>query len=144
MTELAPDGGELLPLPPAPVTDFTTVPDGVYLCTVSEVRTGTTRASDERWALRCTVLEGEHVGKHACWDSLVFSNRGRARARMVLVALGTVKGPGRASVEPDDLVGKRALVTVRACEYPLPTGERIRRSEVPYDGWREAPKDGAP
>ena len=40
-----------------------------------------TRAGDERWSLRLVVAEGQHVGKQAAWDSLVFSTRGRARAR---------------------------------------------------------------
>lgn len=122
------------------VTDFVTAADGDYPCRIAEVRVGVTAAGDERWALRCHGADNGFL----VWDSLVFSNRGRARARMVLVALGAVKGQGRASVEPDDLVGLRALVTVRACEYTLPTGERVRRLEVPYDGWRPAPKDGAP
>ena len=62
------------------VTDFVTVPPGTYLCRVADVRTGTTRSGDERWGLKLVVAEGQHVGRQATWDSIVFSNRGRARA----------------------------------------------------------------
>ena len=69
-------------------SDYITVPAGSYLCRIAEVRPGHTRAGDERWSLRLVVAEGEHVGKQAAWDSLVFSQRGRQRARIVFAALG--------------------------------------------------------
>ena len=114
------------------VFDFVTVPAGTYACRIAEVRTGATRAGDERWSLRLVVAEGQHVGKQAAWDSLVFSTRGRARARMVLQALGMDRNP----VEPHDLEGKQALVEIRPTEYQTAGGEIVRRNEVPYDGWR--------
>jgi hypothetical protein len=121
------------------VNDFVTVPAGTYLCRVTEVRTGTTKSGDERWSLRLQVAEGQHVGRQAAWDSVVFSSRGRARARLVFVALG-LPSRGKVRVVPDDLVGRTALVDVRPVEYPSPTGEVVRRNEVPYDGYRAAPE----
>ena len=64
------------------ISDFISVPAGTYLCRIAEIRTGSTRAGDERWSIRLVVAEGMHVGKQAAWDSLVFSVRGRARARL--------------------------------------------------------------
>jgi hypothetical protein len=124
------------------VANYAQVPDGTYRCRVSEVRPGTTRAGDERWSLALVVVEGEHAGKLAAWDSLVFSTRGRMRARMVLVALGLPK-KGRVQIEPADLAERQALVEVRTAVYTAPSGEQIRRNEVPYDGWRAAPAGGA-
>lgn len=117
------------------VSDYVTVPAGTYVCRVAEVRPGTTRAGDERWSLRLVVAEGQHVGKQAAWDSLVFSTRGRARARLVLHALG-MPATGRVQVEPGDLEGRTALVEVRPAEYQSPSGQVVRRNEVPYDGFR--------
>lgn len=119
------------------VSDFITIPAGTYLCRVAEVRPGTTRAGDERWSLRLVVAEGQHIGKQAAWDSLVFSARGRARARIVLQALG-LPASGKVSIEPGDLEGRLALVEVRPAEYQSPAGEVVRRNEVPYDGFRPA------
>jgi hypothetical protein len=123
------------------VSDFVTVPAGTYLCRVAEVRPGTTRAGDERWSMRLVVAEGQHVGKQAAWDSLVFSTRGRARARMVLQALG-LPASGKVQIEPVDLEGRTALIEIRPAEYQSPAGEVVRRNEVPYDGFRALPGDG--
>ena len=117
------------------VSDFVTVPAGTYVCRITEVRLGTTRAGDERWSLRLVIAEGQHVGKQAAWDSLVFSTRGRARARMVLQALG-LPASGKVQIEPGDIEGRSALVEVRPAEYQSPSGEVVRRNEVPYDGFR--------
>lgn len=122
------------------VTSFVTVPAGSYLCRVSEVRIGTTRAGDERWSLRLVIAEGQHIGKQAAWDSLVFSTRGRARAKQVFSALG-LPSRGRVQVEPKDLEGRQAFVEVRPAEYASPSGDIIRRNEVPYDGYRPVADD---
>ncbi len=122
------------------VSDYITVPAGTYVCRIAEIRPGTTRAGDERWSLRLVVAEGQHVGKQAAWDSLVFSSRGRARARTVLQALG-LPASGRVSIEPRDLEGRQALVEIRPAEYQSPAGDVVRRNEVPYDGYRAATAD---
>lgn len=124
------------------VSDYVTVPAGTYLCRVAEVRPGTTRAGDERWSLRLVVAEGPHVGKQAAWDSLVFSTRGRARARLVLSALG-LPAKGRVTLEPTSLEGRQAFVQVRPAEYASPSGDLVRRNEVPYDGYRSAGLESA-
>lgn len=125
------------------VSDFVTVPAGNYVCRIAEVRPGTTRAGDERWSMRLVVAEGQHVGKQAAWDSLVFSTRGRARARMVLQALG-LPATGKVQIEPADLEGRTALVEIRPAEYQAPSGEVVRRNEVPYDGFRQVVADPEP
>jgi hypothetical protein len=119
-------------------SDYVTVPPGTYVCRITEIRPGSTRAGDERWSLRLVVAEGQHVGKQAAWDSLVFSTRGRARARMVLQALG-LPASGKVQIEPADLEGRTALVEIRPAEYQSPSGEVVRRNEVPYDGFRAVP-----
>ena len=124
------------------VSDYVTVPPGTYVCRISEVRSGTTRAGDERWSMRLVVAEGQHVGKQAAWDSLVFTTRGRARARMVLQALG-LPSSGKVQIEPSDLEGRQALVEIRPAEYQSPAGEVVRRNEVPYDGFRALPAEPA-
>jgi len=116
-------------------TDFITVPQGVYLCEISDVRVGKTRAGDPRWGIRLIVAEGEFVGRQAAWDGLVFSVRGRARIRRVLAALG-LPNDGVVQISPDELRGRRAFVEVRPSEYTGSDGITIRRNEVPYDGYR--------
>ena len=125
------------------VTDYITIPAGTYVCRIAEIRPGTTRAGDERWSLRLVVAEGQHVGKQASWDSLVFSTRGRSRARMVLQARG-LPASGKVQIEPGDLEGRQALVEIRPAEYQSPSGDVVRRNEVPYDGFRAIPDADEP
>jgi hypothetical protein len=126
---------------PADIANYITVPAGDYVCRVAEVRPAVTRAGDERWSLRIVVDEGVHAGQQAAWDSLVFSARGRSRARVVLAALG-LPSKGKVQISPDDLVGRTALVSVRPAEYQTPSGQVVRRNEVPYDGYKPAPAAG--
>ncbi|MEC7726471.1 MAG: hypothetical protein VYD05_13205 [Planctomycetota bacterium] len=117
------------------VSDFVTVPAGTYHCRVGEIRRGQTRAGDERWSIRLVIAKGQHVGKPAAWDSRGCSARGRARARLILPALG-LRVAGKVELEPEALTNCEALVTVRPTEYESPQGQLVRRNEVPYDGYR--------
>lgn len=124
------------------VFDYTTVPAGTYLCRIDEVRPGTTRAGAERWSVHLVVADGPHAGKPAAWDSIVFTTRGKARARLVLKALGLPLA-GRVDVEPRDLEGRVAMVEIRPADYQSPCGTVVRRNEVPYDGFRAVAVDAA-
>ncbi len=117
------------------VSDYVSVPAGTYLCRTAEVIPGTTRNGHERWGIRLIVAEGEFVGRQAAWDGLVFSERGTMRARRVLAALG-LPTQGKVKVEPQDLVGRQAFVTVKPQDFRDPTSGRVvRRNQVPYEGW---------
>jgi hypothetical protein len=67
----------------------------------------------------------------------VFSTRGRARARIVLAALG-LPAKGKVSLQPGELEGRQAFVQIRPSEYASPGGDLVRRNEVPYEGYRAA------
>lgn len=118
------------------VHSYVTVPEGVYKVRIAEVRPGTTRAGDERWSLRLVVAEGEHAGKQAAWDSLVFSTRGHARARLVFLAFNCVPA-NFPTFQPADLEGLEAWAEIRRAEYTTPNGAIVARNEVPYDGYRD-------
>ena len=126
-----------------PATDFTSVPPGTYLCEIADVRAGATRSGEERWSFKLLVKEGEFAGRHAAWDSLVFSDRALPRVRRVFGALG-FPTEGRVRVEPKDLEGRTAFVEVRPSEYRNALGETVRRNEVPYAGYRAVRKDDDP
>lgn len=124
------------------VNDLTSVPPGTYVVEVAEVRPGTTRNGDERWGMRLVIAEGDFVGRHAAWDGLVFSPKGNARVQRVFAALG-LPTEGVVDVQTTDLVGRRALVTLRLAEFEHPSGQKVRRHEVPYDGYRALPRQAA-
>ena len=121
-------------------SDFVCVPEGTYKCIVDEVRIGCTRAGDERWSLSLRVADGPHAGKLAAWDSIIFSGRGKTRARMVFAAMG-LHHTGAIELEPADLEGRTAMVTLRTVTYTTPGGgAEVTRNEVPYGGYSAVPK----
>ena len=67
---------------------YVSVPDGTYACRIAEVREGTTRDGSARWAIRLEVAEGDHAGRTAAWDALIWSTRGLPRVKQVLASLG--------------------------------------------------------
>lgn len=121
------------------VSDFVTVPEGTYRCIVDEVRPSITRANAERWSFSLRVAEGQYAGKLAAWDCLIFTHRGKARARMFFAAVG-LPSTGKVQVEPQDLEGRRVMATLRTVTYETAGGgAQVTRNEVPYDGYRAVP-----
>ncbi|MCA8957729.1 MAG: hypothetical protein KDC87_16760 [Planctomycetes bacterium] len=117
------------------VQDYVSVPAGTYLCRIVDVREGTTASGDVRWSVQLLVAEGEFTGRHAAWDSVVFSARGLNRVRHVFSALG-LPTDGKVEVEPKDLLDRQLFATLRPAEYVSPDGTVTRRNEVPYTGYR--------
>ena len=100
--------------------NLATIPEGVYLCRVAEVRDGRARDGSVQWGIRLEVAEGEYAGRTAAWDRLTWSERGVRRVKRVLAALGfDVDGP--LEIAPEDLVGRAARVAARP---PRRAGQR--------------------
>jgi hypothetical protein len=114
---------------------FVRVPPGTYLCRIAEVREGLARNGSVRWSVRLEIVEGEHEGYTAAWDSLTWSGTGIHRVKRVLDVLG-FDVAGELDIEPTDLLDKRARVSVieDSREDPF-TGQTILRLSVPYQGW---------
>ncbi|MEX1024570.1 MAG: DUF669 domain-containing protein [Planctomycetota bacterium] len=118
------------------VESFASVPEGVYVCAIREVREGRTREGDPRWWFRLEVVEGDHAGRTAAWDGLSFSERGMARVKAVLGRLG-LQTEGVVELAPEDLVGRSARVelVLEEREDQL-SGRRVVRLRVPYLGYQ--------
>jgi len=122
------------------IESFVSVPEGRYLCRVAEVRDGVARDGSARWSLRLEVAEGDYAGRTAGWDSLTWSERGVARVKRVLDALG-MDTRGIVEIEPHQLVGRRVEAQFQSEEREDPlSGRRVLRLRVPYAGY--APLDG--
>lgn len=114
---------------------YVSVPDGTYACRIAEVREGTTRDGSARWAIRLEVAEGDHAGRTAAWDALIWSERGLPRVKQVLAALG-FDVSGTLELHPRDLNGLRvrAQFVTEERENPL-SGKKMTRLRVPYSGY---------
>jgi len=117
---------------------YVSVPEGEYVCVVSEVREGVTRDGSPRWSFRLDVADGEYAGRFAAWDGVGWGERGLPRTKHVLDALG-FDVSGSLDVLPDDLNGCRVVANLVQEEREDPrTGNRVARLHVPYLGYREA------
>ncbi|MFT5291129.1 MAG: hypothetical protein ACI8QS_002306 [Planctomycetota bacterium] len=117
---------------------FVSVPEGTYLCRITDVREGLSRDGSNRWAFRLVVAEGEHAGRTAAWDGLTFSERGLPRAQAVLHRLGfDVRGEIDLGAQELDGLYVRASVIPEEREDPV-TGKRVERMRVPYMGYETA------
>ena len=120
---------------------YVSIPEGIYLCRISDVREGLARDGSVRWALRLEVAEGDYAGRTAGWDSLTWSERGARRVKRTLEVLG-LDARGEVELAPRDLVGLRvrARFELEEREDPL-TGKRLMRLRVPYAGYFPAGED---
>lgn len=126
------------------VEDLRSVPPGEYPCQIVEVRETRSPAGHLRWGLRWEVDHGEWQGRTACWDSLHWSERGMPRAKFVLQVLG-FPVEGALELEPHQLMGRRALVTVQPEEREDPvTGLRRLTNRVPFTGYSALAGTGLP
>jgi len=114
---------------------FASVPEGIYECTVTEVRVTTSRDGSERWSLRLVVADGEYAGRTAAWDSITWSERWVVRVKRVLEALG-FDVSGEVDLEASELKGLRARVQVLLEQYEdSVSGRRVEHMTVPFQGW---------
>jgi hypothetical protein len=125
------------------IDSFVSIPEGVYVCRVAEVREGLARDSSVRWSMRLEVAEGEYAGRTAGWDSLTWSERGIRRVKRVLEVLGLDVG-GEVEVQPNDLIGLEARIVFQTEEREDPfSGRRTLRLRVPYAGYSSSRELGA-
>ncbi len=116
------------------------IPAGQYPCILVDARLHVARDGSPRWGVHWKVLSGVLAGKTAAWDNLTWSERGLPRVKQVLSILG-FDVSGVLELEPQDLVGRKALVRVfeEAYEDEL-TGQRVERLTVPYNGYEVLPE----
>jgi hypothetical protein len=128
---------------------YSSIPPGVYVCRVADVREGLSKEQATRWSFRLEVTEGTYAGRTAAWDSLTWSERGIPRLKKALHAFGfDVSGPLQICAQ--DLLGRRVRAQFQSEEREDPaTGQRLERLRVPYLGYerlaegafRSAPQD---
>ncbi|MDG1048575.1 MAG: DUF669 domain-containing protein [Planctomycetota bacterium] len=117
------------------VDDFVVVEDGEYQMRVGEARSVETTGGSAAWMLRMELTDGDLAGRTAVLDWLNFTDRGLRRVRMVLAALGFDVTTSM-DVEPEELIGREAMVTIATQESRRESDGRLfRRSRVAYDGW---------
>jgi hypothetical protein len=122
------------------VQDFAPLPDGKYLCRVSDVEEATTQYGDEMWKLRLVVEAGPHRGRYI-FDNMVFSDAAMKRVKLICSRLG-LDVSGEIELTAALIRGKSCYVTVETEDYEDQEGNTKRRNRVTFAGYERA--DGAP
>lgn len=117
------------------IESFASIPEGIRLCRVAEIREGHSRDGSIQWNFRLEAADGEHAGRTAAWDSLTWSERGVHRVKHVLDAFG-FDVRGEIEVDAEELIGRFARVELILEEREDPLrNRRVVRLRVPYLGY---------
>jgi len=119
------------------VDEFDLMPDGKYACHLEEVEEDVTKRGDEMWRLRFTVDEGEHSGR-LIFDNMVFSPKAMPRAKLICQCLGLDVSQS-SDLNPEDLIGRRCVISVITQDYQDNSGQEKQRNQVPWNGYEFAP-----
>ena len=122
------------------VQDFSPLPDGKYLCRLSEIEESSTQYGDEMWKLRFEVIQGEHIGRFI-FDNMVFSEAALKRVKLICSRLG-LDVSGEIDLTPSLLEGRKCYVSVLTEEYEDNEGNIKKRNIVPFAGYERATDTG--
>ena len=118
------------------VNDFSPLPEGEYLCRLTDIEETTTRQDDDQWKLRFVVEAGEYSGRYI-FDNLFFSPKALPRVKLICSRLG-VDVAGELDLRPEHLIDKSCRVKVIVAEYQNEEGNTKLRNKVPYAGYESA------
>jgi len=116
------------------------LPEGHYLCRVADIEEQVTKRGDPMWKVQLVVTAGAHA-KRRIFDRVVFSEAARDRLALFCEAFG-IEPSGAVDIQPDLFLGKACFVAVQPREYTDASGETRTTSEVPYNGYRRAVREG--
>jgi hypothetical protein len=122
------------------VQDFSPLPDGKYLCRLTEIEEASTQYGDEMWKLRFEVIQGEHIGRFI-FDNMVFSEAALKRVKLICSRLG-LDVSGEIDLTPSLLEGRKCYVSVLTEEYEDNEGNIKKRNIVPFAGYERATDTG--
>jgi hypothetical protein len=118
------------------VQNFVPLPDGQYLCRLSQVEESSTQNGDDMWKLRFEVVNGQHEGRFI-FDNMVFSEAAIKRVKLICACLG-IDINGEVDLTPELLKDRHCLVTVVTEEFVDSEGTSKTRNSVPFAGYKLA------
>lgn len=120
--------------------DFAPLPDGDYVCQLTDIEVDRTKAGDEMWKLRWAVQGGEYDGR-LLFDNLVFSQKALSRVKLICGCCG-VDTNGTVDLEPTVLLDKQALISTYQEEYTDDVGRTKVTNRIPFEGYSFVPSGG--
>ena len=120
--------------------DYPPLPDGHYVCEITDIEPSHTKVGDDMWKLRLTVQEGEFAGR-LIFDNLAFTQRSLSRVKLLCGVCG-IDTSGAVDLDPSMLLDKRVLIATYTEEYTDSQGRTRTANAIPFDGYKEAPVGG--
>lgn len=114
-------------------SSFDPIPEGWYVCTLSEIEVRQTKAGDEMWGLKWEIVEGEYEGRFI-WDNLVFTPKVYGRVKLLFTRCGVVPA-GDFEPVPAMIEGKTVKVYTEINEYTDDNGKAKKNNKVTFDGY---------
>ena len=118
------------------VQDYSPLPDGKYLCELSEVEETNTQYGDEMWKMKFEVIHGEHIGRYI-FDNMVFSEGALKRVKLICSRLG-LDTSGELDLTPGVIEGRKTHISVLTEAYTDSEGKTKKRNIVPFAGYELA------
>jgi len=113
--------------------DFSPLPNGQYVCVLSNVEEASTKHGDEMWKLRFIVDDGPYVGR-LIFDNMIFSDAALKRVKLICSRLG-LDVTGCIDLTPSSITNRTCVLTVETEEYEDNTGKIKKRNVVPFAGY---------
>lgn len=119
----------------ADADSYEPIPDGDYLCMLSDIEEKNTQYGDEMWRMKLKVAEdGEYLNR-VVFDNMVFSKAAMKRVKLICSRFG-LDTSGEIDLKPEHLIGKQVIVTVITGSYEDDHGVERQRNEVPFAGYK--------
>lgn len=113
------------------------LPPGRHLVKVVEASEGKSASGHPQLELKLEATDGEYAGG-TIRDWITFSAKAAGRVKQVLLALGWAELDGKVSVNPDDVVGRKAWIVVRTEPYDGKDRSKVMAYEA-ADGAESTP-----
>lgn len=115
--------------------DFSPLPEGKYLCQLTEIVEATTRYGDEMWKLHFKVIKGEYTGR-IIFDNMVFSKAALGRVKLICSRLG-LDTSTEIDITTDLLRGCKCYISVEIQDYKDKKGYTKKRNVIPFAGYEQ-------
>jgi len=116
--------------------NYEPIPEGKYLCELSEVEEKQTKTGDEMWNLKFAVVYPLlHEGR-VIFDRMVFSEKAMSRVKLICSRLG-IETKGIVDLDPKDILHQQCYLNLIIEDYTSEEGVQKKRNTVPYAGYEK-------
>jgi hypothetical protein len=116
--------------------DFSPVPAGKYLCTISKIEESFTQSGDTKWRVGLQIISGEYIGRFI-FNNWAFSEKGLKRMKLICSRMG-MPITGTVDLIPSMFLDKNIVVETTIEDYWDEEKKKTKqRNDVPFAGYHK-------